>query len=121
MNFQSSPRRGLAYSNLNGNGDAPSRASIGAKWPAKLINSIRHAARPWSAASPKTQDEPIRAELFSIERLEQHAETLAAAQSTTSKPTTNRRLAKRLRDNDGALRAAYRGAHDNACSALDDG
>lgn len=63
--------------------------------------------RPGSAVSPRTYDEPIRSELFSIERLERHAESLAAAQHTTSKPTTDRRLEARLRDNDRALRTAY--------------
>ena len=31
-------------------------------------------------------EEPIRAELYGIERLEQHAESLAAAHRTTEKP-----------------------------------
>ncbi len=31
-------------------------------------------------------EEPILAELFSVERLEQHAHTLAAAQKTTDAP-----------------------------------
>jgi cyclic beta-1,2-glucan synthetase len=53
-------------------------------------------------------EEPIRAELFSVERLEQHAESLAAAQRVTARPVTNRRLAKRLRDNGQALLEAYR-------------
>ena len=56
---------------------------------------------------PRTLEGPIRAELFGIERLEQHAESLAAAQCITSTPTINRRLERRLRDNDRALRTAY--------------
>src|ERR1700757_2137886 len=51
---------------------------------------------------------PIRAELFSIERLEQHAETLAAAQRVTPLPTAGRPLATRLRDNGRVLLEAYR-------------
>src|SRR5665213_1689500 len=82
--------------------EARPSASVGAR----LRSSIHHALRPWLAHS-QAHDEPIRAELFSIERLEQHAESLAAAQRTTSKPTTDRRLEKRLRDNGRALRAAY--------------
>ena len=53
-------------------------------------------------------DEVIREELFSVERLEQHAESLAAAQSVSSQPETGRPLTKRVRDNDEALLAAYR-------------
>jgi cyclic beta-1,2-glucan synthetase len=64
----------------------------------------------WSrrrAAFPGTFEEPIRAELFSVERLEQHGESLAAAQRITPRRTTDGRLATRLADNDRALRAAY--------------
>ena len=53
-------------------------------------------------------EEPIRAELFSIERLEQHGESLAAAQPVTMRPRTGRRLATRLRENGRVLLAAYR-------------
>jgi hypothetical protein len=53
-------------------------------------------------------DEVIREELFSVERLEQHAESLAAAQSVSSQPETGRPLTKRVRDNDEALLEAYR-------------
>ena len=35
-------------------------------------------------------EEPIRAELFSLERLEQHAESLAAAQAITGKASRGR-------------------------------
>ena len=52
--------------------------------------------------------ELIRAELFSVERLDQHAESLAAAQRVTDKPKTDRRLAARLRDNGRVLMQAYR-------------
>ena len=53
-------------------------------------------------------EEAIREELFSVERLEQHAESLAAAQSVSSRPERGRPLAKRVRDNDEALLDAYR-------------
>jgi len=53
-------------------------------------------------------EEPIRAELFSIERLEQHGESLAAAQRIAARPGTNRRLTKRLSDNGRVLLEAYR-------------
>ena len=53
-------------------------------------------------------EEPIRAELFSVERLEQHAESLAAAQRVTLRPSRGRPLVKRLRDNGRVLLSAYR-------------
>ena len=53
-------------------------------------------------------EELIRAELFSVERLDQHAESLAKAQRVTDQPKTDRRLATRLRDNGRVLVDAYR-------------
>src|ERR1700704_1083336 len=61
-----------------------------------------------SQAAPWDNEESIREELFSIERLEQHAESLAAAQPVTAMPTTGRSLAVRLRDNESVLLEAYR-------------
>src|SRR6186997_389210 len=61
-----------------------------------------------SHAAPWDSEEAIREELFSIERLEQHAESLAAAQPITSRPTTGRSLAGRLKENERILLAAYR-------------
>ena len=61
-----------------------------------------------SAVFTTNADAPILAELFGIERLEQHAESLAAAQPVTMNPKTGRRLATRLRDNGRVLLAAYR-------------
>jgi cyclic beta-1,2-glucan synthetase len=53
-------------------------------------------------------DEPIRAELFGIERLEEHAESLAAAQRVAEKPARGKNLLPRVRENGRALVAAYR-------------
>src|SRR5947207_887611 len=61
-----------------------------------------------SADSPWDDGELLRAELFSIERLEQHAASLAAAQQVTRRRTARRSLSVRLRDNESALLAAYR-------------
>ncbi len=61
-----------------------------------------------SQAVPWNSEESIREELFSIERLEQHAESLAAAQRVTAKPIAGRSLAVRLKDNESALLEAYR-------------
>ena len=55
-----------------------------------------------ATAPPWADEETIREELFSIERLEQHAESLAAAQSVNSLPSRGRPLAKRVGDNDEA-------------------
>jgi cyclic beta-1,2-glucan synthetase len=52
--------------------------------------------------------DPIRSEVFSVERLEQHAESLAAAQRVTTRPTRGRPVATRLRDNGRVLLGAYR-------------
>src|SRR5712691_285585 len=61
-----------------------------------------------SQAAPWDNEESIRGELFSIERLEQHAESLAAAQPITARPMIGRSLAGRLRDNESVLLEAYR-------------
>jgi cyclic beta-1,2-glucan synthetase len=55
----------------------------------------------------KSPEPPIRAELFSIERLEQHAESLAAAQHVAPNLRRSRPLAKRLYDNTKVLTEAY--------------
>ena len=61
-----------------------------------------------SVSFPPQTEQPIRAELFSIERLEQHAGSLAAAQQVTTRRGTGRDLSKRLRDNGKVLLEAYR-------------
>jgi cyclic beta-1,2-glucan synthetase len=66
------------------------------------------ARKPPSAIFAAAAEEPIRAELFSIERLEQHAESLAAAQPVKTRSNTGRRLATRLRENGRVLLDAYR-------------
>ena len=57
---------------------------------------------PWDDTSP------ARAELFGIERLEQHATSLALAQTVTTRPPRVPALHLRLRDNAAVLLAAYR-------------
>lgn len=52
--------------------------------------------------------EVIRAEIFSAERLEQHAGSLAASQRVTARPTAPQPLIKRLHDNRRALLEAHR-------------
>ena len=72
-----------------------------------MKNFIFRALKGASAGFPPETDEPIRAELFSVERLEQHAESLAEAQHITTRPGSGRHLAKRLRDNGRVLLEAY--------------
>ncbi|MDH4045177.1 MAG: glycosyl transferase, partial [Gemmatimonadota bacterium] len=59
-------------------------------------------------AAPSQTDQPIRAEVFGIERLREHAESLAAAQPTTDERARGRRLLPRVRDNGKVLVAGYR-------------
>jgi len=53
-------------------------------------------------------EEPVRSELFGIERLEQHAESLAAAQPVWRGSERGHRLLERVHDNGRVLREAYR-------------
>ncbi len=57
---------------------------------------------------PWDTDDLLREELFSVERLEQHAASLAAAQKVTEHPRRRPSLRARLRDNAAALLAHYR-------------
>ncbi len=57
---------------------------------------------PWSDTAP------VRQELFGVERLEQHARSLAAAQPVTARPPPVWSLQRRLADNAAVLLAAYR-------------
>ncbi len=57
-------------------------------------------------------DEPIRAELFGIERLEQHAESLAAAQLVHKGDSPRQPLLPRVEENGRVLRAVNRAIAD---------
>jgi cyclic beta-1,2-glucan synthetase len=61
-----------------------------------------------STGSPWDNEELVRAELFSSERLEQHAASLAAAQGVTQRRSARRSLGVRLKQNESVLLAAYR-------------
>ncbi len=63
-----------------------------------------------SARPPSLWDnpEPIREELFSVERLEEHARSLAVAQIVSSGTDKGRPLARRLAANGAVLLEAYR-------------
>src|SRR5579863_7508665 len=56
---------------------------------------------------PSELDEPISAEIFSVERLEQHAESLAKAQEVSATQSAGISLRRRLRSNAAGLRAAF--------------
>ena len=61
-----------------------------------------------SEASPWNSKAPIRDELFSVERLEAHARSLAVAQIISPSPVRGRSLSRRLARNGAVLLAAYR-------------
>src|SRR3989449_8206505 len=61
-----------------------------------------------SNSAPPPLEEPVRAELFGIERLEQHAESLAVAQRVRAESGKGRPLLPRVQDNGRVLRDAYR-------------
>ena len=67
-----------------------------------------HVRRRGAGAPPWNDTVPVREELFGLERLERHAESLAAAQSVTPTPPNVPPLHKRFNDNAAVLLAAYR-------------
>ncbi len=74
------------------------------------LSSLLHRPRSISPKFFGEPEAPIRAELFSVERLEQHAASLAEAQPAVS--GKGRPLAARVRDNERVLLAAYRAIVD---------
>jgi cyclic beta-1,2-glucan synthetase len=75
--------------------------------PAPLSSLLHRAAGYDPRAVPWENEELLRAELFSIERMEQHAASLALAQQLPGRRVTARSLRARLRDNEAVLLAAY--------------
>ena len=61
-----------------------------------------------STGSPWDNEEIVRAELFSSDRLEEHAASLAAAQGVTQRRSARHSLGIRLKQNESVLLAAYR-------------
>ena len=53
-------------------------------------------------------EEPVRSELFSLDRFDEHARSLAEAQTVSEDPRTGISLTPRLRENAKRLREAYR-------------
>ncbi len=60
------------------------------------------------SAVPRELEEPIRADLFGVERLEQHAASLAEAQAVDATIPADHRVAARLRENADVLTDTYR-------------
>ena len=75
---------------------------------APFVALLRHTRGSAPSPSPWHSGDPVREELFSVERLQQHARSLAAAQPVTPKPTRGHPLAGRLADNGAVLLGAYR-------------
>src|SRR4051812_36002409 len=73
----------------------------------------RPPAAPWDNATP------VREELFGTERLEQHAESLAAAQPVTATPPKVRSLHSRLNENAAILLDVYRASAAELEAGLD--
>jgi len=63
---------------------------------------------PFGKSSPWNDETPIRQELFSVERLEAHARSLAAAQTVKPSGAAGLSLSPRLADNGKVLLSAYR-------------
>lgn len=73
------------------------------------MKSIFYYVFGYNASSPPWRDSaPIREELFGVERLEQHAQSLALAQPVTLDPPPVFSLQMRLNDNARVLLDAYR-------------
>src|SRR5690348_10983873 len=73
-----------------------------------LITSIRRVLGRGPSPWPWDSLKPVREELFGLERLEEHARSLAFAQPVTTKPARGHPLASRLADNAVVLLNAYR-------------
>lgn len=71
-----------------------------------MIPSLRDLFRHSDRSSPWNDKPPVRQELFGGERLEQHARSLAEAQTTTSRPQAVPSLHARLRENANVLQLA---------------
>jgi cyclic beta-1,2-glucan synthetase len=82
-----------------------------------LKSLLRRAIESVRPSSLWHDQEPIREELFSVERLEEHARSLALAQIVASRTSRGQPLARRLADNGVILFEAYR----SIVKAIDEG
>jgi cyclic beta-1,2-glucan synthetase len=86
-------------------------ASHGGSRTGRLASFVQRAFPDAAVASP-WDERPIRDELFSLERLEEHARSLAAAQAVLAKSAGGDALSARLAKNESELVAAYRDVSD---------
>ena len=63
-------------------------------------------------APPWDNQEPVRQELFGVERLEEHARSLALSQAVAPGASKDRKLAARLAENEAVLFEAYQSISD---------
>jgi len=73
-----------------------------------MISVVDYFARHRANSPPWQDTAPVREEIFGVERLDRHAESLAAAQPVTTKPQHVTSLHARLYGNAKALLRAYR-------------
>ena len=73
-----------------------------------LITPLRRLLGVTGPHPPWDDSAPIRAELFSVERLGEHARSLAAAQGVMAGERKGASLAKRLAENEAVLLSTYR-------------
>ena len=92
-------------------------ANLGRVGAGRVVTPLRRLLKDIGHRPPWDDAEPIRADLFGVERLEEHARSLAAAQAVATGERRAASLAKRLTDNESVLIAAY---HDVA-EAVDAG
>ena len=73
-----------------------------------MTNIISRIFRQTNGGSLWDSHEPVREELFSVERLEEHARSLAQAQPVTANPAKSYPLIRRLADNERVLLSGHR-------------
>ena len=85
-----------------------STSGLRSKHKGALLTPLRRLLGETGPHPPWDDGAPIRAELFSVERLEEHARSLAAAQAVMAGDRKGAPLARRLAENEAVLLAAYR-------------
>jgi cyclic beta-1,2-glucan synthetase len=73
-----------------------------------LSQLTRRVTSLFSLLMTRPMEDPIRSELFSLERFDQHAQSLAVAQTITDDPKAGAPLTPRLRENEKILQTSYR-------------
>jgi cyclic beta-1,2-glucan synthetase len=82
-----------------------------------MASGLRRALGLKPATSPWADTNAIRSMLFSVERLEEHARSLAASQGVSPQKPQGHRLLARLTDNEASLIGAYQ----SICGAVSEG